>query len=45
QAQPGAFSYSWCGRNADGQWVATGAYLLRVEAPNQKKNLKVLVVK
>ena len=41
----GSFSYSWCGRNSAGEMVATGGYLLRVEAPDQKKLFKVAVVK
>ena len=41
---PGSFSSSWCGRNSAGQSVASGAYILHVEAPDQKKNFKVIVV-
>ncbi len=42
---PGSFNYSWCGRTASGASVATGSYLLHVEAPQQKKNFYVVIVK
>ena len=45
EAGAGTFNYSWCGRTQDNQLVGTGTYLLRVEAPQQKKNFKVIVVK
>lgn len=42
---PGIYSYGWCGRNQAGEVVATGVYLLRVEAPQEKKTLKVIIGK
>jgi hypothetical protein len=39
----GTYNYTWCGRDSSRRTVATGGYLLRVDAPRQKKNLKVIV--
>ena len=44
-ATSGTYVYSWCGRNKANELVATGAYLLRVETPQEKKNFKAIVVK
>ena len=41
----GTFNYPWCGRNSSNELVATGIYLLHIETPTEKKNLKVAVVK
>ena len=41
----GVYTYSWCGRNSSGALVSSGVYLLHVEAPGQKKNLKLIILK
>ncbi len=41
----GVYTYSWCGRNSSGALVASGIYLLHIEAPGQKKNLKLIILK
>ncbi|HBT61338.1 MAG TPA: hypothetical protein DEB40_06300, partial [Elusimicrobia bacterium] len=41
----GVQSVSWCGKNSSSQLVATGVYILHVEAPNQKKDFKIFIGK
>jgi hypothetical protein len=41
----GTYNYSWCGRNNSQQTVATGVYILHIEAPGQRKDFKLGVAK
>lgn len=41
----GIYNHAWCGRNADGSFVAHGVYILHIQAPGQKRSLKAIVSK
>lgn len=45
EAGAGVYNYSWCGRNRSNELVATGVYILHLEAPDQKKDYKIIVAK
>jgi hypothetical protein len=42
---PGSYNFPWTGRSSSGQLVATGVYVILVEAPGYKKYFKCLVAK
>lgn len=41
----GIYNFPWRGRNRSGETVATGLYLLKVDAPGHNKTYKVMVIK
>jgi flagellar hook assembly protein FlgD len=41
----GDYNYRWCARNQSGGLVSSGAYLMHVESPQQKKDYQIIVVK
>ena len=41
----GPYNLSWCGRNSSNDLVASGVYVLHIEAPRQKKDFKIFVLK
>lgn len=44
-ANAGIHNLTWCGKNGSGEYVSTGGYLIHIEAPGLKRNLKTAVVK
>lgn len=41
----GSYPLSWCGKNSAGEKVASGVYILHIEAPGEKRDVKVGLVK
>ncbi|MBI4376381.1 MAG: fibronectin type III domain-containing protein, partial [Elusimicrobia bacterium] len=41
----GVYSYSWCGRNNANRVVASGVYLMHIQAPQQKRDVKIIIGK